>query len=233
MYRVIGCITEQHDYRLVILAAFICIITALTSFSIYLRVTHARSSMRAMWLLITGVCAASGIWATHFVAMLAYEDNIPTTYELSVTVGSLLIAIVATTVGFTVSSLGSRAHALFGGGIVGIGISLMHFTGMQALIVAGHVEWDWTLVVFAVALGAALGAASMIAFRAFEGNRGIVTGAIVLTLAICSMHFTAMAAAIIVPDPTIDTSGGFSADVNAMALAVAGVDFCSSFSANS
>jgi NO-binding membrane sensor protein with MHYT domain len=36
-----------------------------------------------MWLLVTGVCAASGIWATHFVAMLAYEDNIHTAYDLA------------------------------------------------------------------------------------------------------------------------------------------------------
>jgi Bacterial signalling protein N terminal repeat len=29
--------------------------------------------MRLGWLFLTGVCTASGIWATHFIAMLAYE----------------------------------------------------------------------------------------------------------------------------------------------------------------
>ena len=81
MYRVLGCITNDHDIRLVLLAALICVVTAATTFGIYSRVGHARGGLRTMWLLVTGVCAASGIWATHFVAMLAYEDHIPTAYD--------------------------------------------------------------------------------------------------------------------------------------------------------
>src|ERR1700681_959046 len=37
------------------------------------------------------------------------------------------------------------------------------------------------------------------------------------------MHFTAMGAAVIVPDPTIDISHGFSANASMMALAIAGL----------
>jgi NO-binding membrane sensor protein with MHYT domain len=44
-----------------------------TSFSICSRVAHAQKMMRLSWLFLTGVCTASGIWATHFVAMLPYE----------------------------------------------------------------------------------------------------------------------------------------------------------------
>ena len=46
--------------------------------------------MRSLWLLITGVCAASGIWATHFVAMLAFDAGIPTAYDPALTAASLL-----------------------------------------------------------------------------------------------------------------------------------------------
>ena len=88
-----------------------------------------------MWLLVTGVCAASGIWATHFVAMLAYEDNLPTAYDPGLTAASLVIAIIATTAGFSIASFGSRMQVLFGGAVIGLGISLMHFTGMKALII--------------------------------------------------------------------------------------------------
>jgi diguanylate cyclase (GGDEF)-like protein len=224
LYRVYGCIIDQHDIRLVLLAALICALTAGTTFGIYSRVAHARGGLRTMWLLVTGVCAASGIWATHFVAMLAYEDNIPTAYDPGLTAGSLVIAIIATTAGFAVCARGGVRHAAVGGAIIGLGISLMHFTGMKALMVAGHLEWDWTYVAVAVALGIALGAASTAAYEKFSAGRiAIAAGAVLLTLAICAMHFTAMAAAIIVPDPTVAVSTGFSADATMLALAVAGL----------
>ena len=224
VYRVYGCIIDQHDIRLVLLAAIICALTAGTTFGIYSRVAHARGGLRTMWLLVTGVCAASGIWATHFVAMLAYEDNIPTAYDPSLTAGSLVIAIIATTAGFAVCARGGLRNAAAGGAIVGLGISLMHFVGMQALIVGGHLEWDLTFVTAAVALGIALGTASTVAYEKLApGRLAIAAGAVLLTLAICATHFTAMTAAIIVPDPTVAVTSGFSADVTMMALAIAGL----------
>ena len=89
VYRVYGCIIDQHDIRLVLLAAIICAITAATTFGIYSRVAHARGALRTMWLLVTGVCAASGIWATHFVAMLAYSPGGSAGYSIPVTLLSL------------------------------------------------------------------------------------------------------------------------------------------------
>ena len=225
MYRVLGCISEQHDLRLVLLAAAVCALTALTSFGIYSRVTHARQPMRSMWLLVTGVCAASGIWATHFVAMLAYEDNLATAYDPGLTAVSLVIAIIATTAGFSIASFGSRMQVLFGGVVIGLGISLMHFTGMKALIIGGHIEWDWAYIGAAMVLGALLGCAATSVFHHLTGKAAIAAGAAALTLAICSMHFTAMAAALIVPDPTVEVSTGFSADASMMELSIAGLTF--------
>ena len=71
----------QHDYLLVLLAAAICAATTFTSFSIYSRVAHSQKMMRLGWLFLTGVCTASGIWATHFVAMLAYKAGAQTAYD--------------------------------------------------------------------------------------------------------------------------------------------------------
>jgi diguanylate cyclase (GGDEF)-like protein/PAS domain S-box-containing protein len=224
VYRVLGCITDNHDIRLVLLAAVICAVTAATTFGIYSRVAHARGGLRAMWLLVTGVCAASGIWATHFVAMLAYESRIPTAYDPALTAASLLIALVATIFGFAISARGGIGKAMLGGAVIGSGISLMHFVGMNALIIGGHNQWDWPYVAAAVLLGVALGAASVLAFELLAPRRrAIAVGAALLTLAICGMHFTGMAAAIIVPDPTVSVTAGFSADATMLALAIAGL----------
>jgi diguanylate cyclase len=223
MFRIVGCLTEQHDYRLVLLAAIICAATSVAAFGMYSRVEHAQGRMRLGWLFMTGVCTASGIWATHFVAMLAYQSAIPVAYEPALTAGSLFIAIGATTLGYLVCSGGSKIEVAIGGAIIGLGISLMHFTGMQALVLAGRIEWDMVLVTAAIFMGAALASGATTSFHRLTGLHAVAAGAGLFTLAICAMHFTAMGAALIVPDPTVTAPWGFSANAPMMALAIAGL----------
>jgi diguanylate cyclase (GGDEF)-like protein/PAS domain S-box-containing protein len=223
MYRVLNCLAAQHDYLLVLLAAVICAATTFTSFSIYSRVAHAQKMMRLVWLFLTGICTASGIWATHFVAMLAYKAAAQTAYDPVLTAGSLLIAIVATTLGYFVCSGRSQLEIAVGGAIVGLGIGLMHFTGMRALIVAGTMTWDGVLVAVSLVIGVGLASAATTMFHRLEDFRAIAAGAGLLTLGICGLHFTAMGAALIEPDPTAALDGGFTAHASTLALAVAGL----------
>jgi diguanylate cyclase (GGDEF)-like protein/PAS domain S-box-containing protein len=99
-----------------------------------------------------------------------------------------------------------RMGAWLGGAMVGGGIAAMHYTGMAAFEIQGRIEWDAGLVAASIVLGGLIGA-----FALPVGLRGAalkwkILGALLLTLAICSHHFTAMGAAAIVPDPTIELS---------------------------
>ena len=104
MYRVLSCLTAQHDFRLVALAALICAAAAVASFKIYSYVATSHGLRRSSLLLLTGICSASGIWATHFIAMLAYQSGLPIAYDPITTTASLLIAMIATTTGFAVAA---------------------------------------------------------------------------------------------------------------------------------
>jgi diguanylate cyclase (GGDEF)-like protein len=203
LYRVLSCLTVQHDYRLVALAAFICAAAALASFKIYSHVAASRGLRRSSLLVLTGVCSASGIWATHFIAMLAYEGGAPIAYDPVSTGASLLIAMAVTTLGFAAAASAGRWPSAIGGAIIGAGIGLMHFTGMQALIVPGTLEWDPALIVASLAIGVVLAAAAMVAFHRPRGQRVPWIAAGLFALAICGLHFTAMGAVTIVSDPTI------------------------------
>ena len=121
MYRVLSCLTEQHDYRLVLLAAIICAATSLTSFSIYSRAAQGQGLSKLGWLFLTGLSTGSGIWATHFVAMLSYSAGLPTAYDPLITAVSLLVAVGSTTFGYFVCSQGTRLDAGVGGALIGIG----------------------------------------------------------------------------------------------------------------
>ena len=201
MYRVLSCLTAQHDYRLVTLAAFICAAAALASFHTFSHVAASRGLRRSALLLLTGVCSASGIWATHFISMLAFESGFPIAYEPFMTAGSLLIAMVATTSGFVIATGAPRWRAAIGGAVIGAGIGMMHYVGMWALIVPGGLQWDSALVAGSLITGVALASIAMVGFHALTGRRAQWIAAGLFALAICGLHFTGMGAVTIVPDP--------------------------------
>ena len=226
MYSVYYCLANQHDWRFVLLAACVCAVASFTSFHIYSHYTNrtlkSRNDVRRLlWLVLTGISAGSGIWATHFVAMLAFDPGLPTNFSVFATVCSLAIAMVVTTAGFWVAAREGAHSALIGGCIIGAGIAAMHFVGMQALIVPGKLEWNLGLVAAAVLGGMLLGAMAMQVFRQSE-RHALWAAPLLLTLAICFLHFTAMGAVNVVYDPTVIVFPNLVED-HTLAFAVAGV----------
>src|SRR3979490_761 len=105
MLKVYSCIANAHDFKLVALAAFICV---LASFAAINLLRHARKSngrMRGIWLAVSAISTGFGIWATHFVAMLAFTPGIPSGYNIALTILSLVAAILLTGMGLAVSLL--------------------------------------------------------------------------------------------------------------------------------
>ena len=207
MLVVYNCIVNEHDLRLVGLAAIICALASFTAISLLHHVRHSTGYLRDVWLVVSAVSSGFGIWATHFVAMLAFSPGIPSGYNIALTFLSLIAAIVLTGVGLAVAvSRTFPGGAWLGGAMVGGGIATMHYTGMAAFEVAGQLIWDPTLVTASIVLGAAIGAVALPTGLRNGSMKCKVYGALLLTAAICSHHFTAMGAVSILPDPTIEVS---------------------------
>src|SRR5829696_68467 len=79
MLPVINSLIEDHDLRLVLLAAVICAFGALCTVNVSSRATSSGRSM--LWLVLLSVCAGATVWATHFIAMLAYRQRVAATYD--------------------------------------------------------------------------------------------------------------------------------------------------------
>ena len=223
MSEVLSTLYHQHDIRLVILAAFIC---ALSSFAGVSILTHARRAVgvvRTVWLAIAAVSVGFGIWATHFIAMLSFDVGFPAGYDVGLTLASLLIAIAVCGAGLVVAGMSRRrSDLILGGAIVGLGISAMHYTGMRALEIGGEISWDPGLVAGSVISGMVLGAAAL-RIGVSRNARVRVFGAGLLTLAICSMHFTAMGAAGFANCYAIATSGEISPGVLSLIVGVVSI----------
>jgi diguanylate cyclase (GGDEF)-like protein/PAS domain S-box-containing protein len=203
MYRVLTCLTTEHDLRLVVLAGLICFLASFAAISLFHRAGAAQGRARSLWIMTAGTATGCGIWATHFIAMLAYDPGVVVGYEVGLTAISLIVAIFITAggLGFAVNGSARWAPPL-GGALVGGGVACMHYLGMWALELPGRVTWDPGLVALSIVLGMALGAASLGVAARGDRLRATVIAALLLTLAIVSHHFTAMGAVLIVPDPT-------------------------------
>jgi NO-binding membrane sensor protein with MHYT domain/nitrogen-specific signal transduction histidine kinase len=222
MLHVLGCITYQHDVRLVILAAVLCFFACFTAMSMIARARGAEQRLRLGWLMAAAFSAGSGIWATHFVAMLAYKSPLAMGFDVGLTLLSALVAIVLSGAGYWMS-LG-QAGPLLGGIVVGIGIGAMHYIGMAAVEIQADPIWDPAYVTASVLLGIWLTAPAMYVARQESSWRGMLAGALLFTLAIVSMHFTGMSALAYRPDPFVQASD-FVVNPLVVALAIAAAAF--------
>jgi diguanylate cyclase len=208
MYKVFDCIATQHDLRLLALAIAICALSSYTTISLLHHVRwHVPRSGGRMWMVWLAASALStgfGIWATHFIAMLAFTPGLATAYNIELTVLSLVVAIAITGLGLAIAIM-QRWSATLGGALLGGGIAAMHYVGMAAFEVPGRIAWDVTLVCTSILLGVAFGAAALLIGLRCQARSYTALGAFLLTAAICGLHFTAMGAASVSPDPTVRT----------------------------
>src|SRR5258708_83102 len=110
MLKVYNCIVTAHDLRLVGLAAFVCVLASFTSLNLLRHARKSRGQMRSLWITVSAISTGFGIWATHFVAMLAFSPGIPSGYNITLTLLSLVVAIALTAAGLTVSLIPNWRH---------------------------------------------------------------------------------------------------------------------------
>jgi signal transduction histidine kinase len=200
MFRVYACISGQHDLKLVILAGIICLFAALTTMNLAGRVHLLRGWPRVAWLSAAAVVAGTGVWATHFIAMLAYRTGFPIAYDPGLTALSVLIAVILSGCGLYLAAwLGHRA---VGGAVVGLAVGAMHYTGMAALRAPAERVWEMPYVYVSLAIGVVVGALALVVGLRDDSLKARFNGASLLALGICGLHFTGMAALILYPDPT-------------------------------
>jgi methyl-accepting chemotaxis protein len=222
MFRVFNCLATQHDLRLVVVAGIVCLLSSLTAITLFNRARSTERSARLIWLAAAGAASGCGIWATHFLAMLAYEPDVPVAYNINLTVLSLLAAAIITWLGLSVAVFFRQSGALIGGAIIGIGVACMHYLGMAALELPAHIAWEFPYVAASVVIGVVLAMAALTVAEQSHRRSGVLLAAVLLTLAIVSHHFTAMGAVDLVPDPT-RTPAEMSLSPTSLALAVASI----------
>jgi diguanylate cyclase (GGDEF)-like protein/PAS domain S-box-containing protein len=199
MQRVINCIVYEHDLRLLALAAAVCLLASLTAVILARRALAKQGWERSLWAAAGGVAAGCGIWATHFIAVLAYMPGLPAAFDASLTVLSLLVAVFMCVAAFALLSAGGGAMSRAMAGLVlGLGIAGMHYTGMFALRLPGEILWSKDLVSASVVAGAALAYGAVVFIARPKSVSTVLAATLLFMLAILAHHLIAMGAVAVV-----------------------------------
>jgi PAS domain S-box-containing protein len=223
-------IGHQHNDLLVALSVVIAIFASYTALDLANAVTSAKGRSRMIWLGGGSVAMGVGIWSMHFIAMLAFSlPGIPIAYDIPLLLLSVLVAILAS---FATLYVVSRQHLstftyVTASLSMGIAIAGMHYIGIASMRMAAGIHWNPILVLASVMIAiAASFVALRIAFSLRDDKHGFwrkAVGGVVMGFAISGMHYTAMMAMHIWPDParTIEEGQILATDGLAVAVIVA------------
>jgi PAS domain S-box-containing protein len=199
-----------YDYRLVALSVFISLLAAYAALDLAGRVTTSRGGSRLVWLCGGAVAMGIGIWAMHYVGMEAFRLPIPVMYDWPTVLLSLFAAILASGVAlFTVSRpIVSRGSMIVGGILMGSGIASMHYIGMEAMRIPAMCMYKPWLVLVSIVLAivisyVALQQTFLFREKRTPGGWRKFGSALLMGLAIPTMHYVGMAAVYFIPRSSI------------------------------
>jgi NO-binding membrane sensor protein with MHYT domain/CheY-like chemotaxis protein len=195
-----------YDTPLVLVSIFIAIVASYSALSLAGRVTESKGRAMLAWTVGGAIAMGSGIWAMHFVGMLAFQLPIEIAFDTPITMVSLLLPIAASGLALWQVSRAdlSRTRLALSALLMGAGINAMHYTGMAALRMQPGIVYDPWL--FALSVLIAIGASALALWIAFRLRSTTpwrwlprpaarAGAAVVLGFAIVGMHYTGMAAA--------------------------------------
>ncbi|WP_313311418.1 PAS domain S-box protein [Pulveribacter sp.] len=194
---------RQHSPLLVLLSVLLSISASVVALHMAALARRAAGAGTRHTALASGTLAlGAGIWAMHFVAMLAFQVCAQGRFDRWTTAWSILPSLGASWVALRMLAQPRiRLRVLIGSGVlVGAGIGAMHYIGMQASDIAPILRYD--PLGFAMSIGVAV-LLAVVALWVRFGLRGrwlkhralaTVLAGTVMGVAISGMHYTGMAA---------------------------------------
>ena len=191
----------SHAPELVVLAYLLACVAGYATLSFAERAGHAdRAEARRNWCAVGALSLGGGVWGMHFVAMLAFQAPVAVRYDLPTTVFSLLIVLLAALLAMPGlaqdrPTLRQRLQAAL---CIGVGIGLMHYSGMAAMRSEAQLYYRPGLFALSLVIAVVASLAALQLSLFFRGREGFlhqllrIIASLVMGGAIVSMHFTGM-----------------------------------------
>ncbi len=198
-------IQAQYDMGLASLSVLLAIFSSYVAFLVSRHIrSHKQHRYNLLWLWAGALALGSGIWAMHFIGMLAYTLPVDINYDVRNTIISVIPAILSSFIilktshekNITTRSIFKRSV------LMGSGIGLMHYIGMTAMHMNAVMRYDLWLFIFSIFIAIVLAGISLQfklqADRQATGNAlfsfKLFIPAVIMGSAISAMHYTGMSA---------------------------------------
>ncbi len=185
-----------YDMVFVVISVLIAIGAALVSFSLSARTARADfKNERVFWSFASSCFLGLGIWAMHFVGMLAYRLPLEVSYDPVLTVLSIVPAILGSLIVIAYHPKNHKRLWL-NSILMGSAIASMHYTGMMAMRIEAAIVYNGWLFLLSIALAIALSGIALhihqsVMNRQFNITQQILP-AVAMGCAISGMHYTGM-----------------------------------------
>ncbi|MED4581698.1 EAL domain-containing protein [Brevibacillus choshinensis] len=223
--------TLSHSYNLALVSFsyLLAVLASYTALNVSARIHGSLSKGRLIWLCTGAVSMGLGIWAMHFVAMLALHLPIQVHYDVGIVFLSILFAIIASGIALWVISTHSLTgkRLLVGALFMGAGIASMHYTGMAAMQMDAVITYDWFWFSLSILVAIAVSVVALhLTYRlrnadSAKGFRLKLLAGLLMGAAVVGMHYTGMFATTFVSSHhTVAKEAYMAADARMIAYAV-------------
>src|SRR3989442_9059734 len=148
-----------YDSMLVVLSVVIASLASYAVLGLAERISAADKPLaKRSWLAAGAVTMGIGVWAMHFIGMLALRLPVRVHYDVAITLVSVAPAVLASAIMLHVISQAriSAGKLILGGTLMGAGIGVMHYTGMAAMRMDAVMRYDPVLFVVSVVVAVVL-----------------------------------------------------------------------------
>ena len=188
-----------HGWINPVLAYALSFLGSLLGLTLTDRARSCTGFQKIRWLTLAGVAiGGTGIWLMHLMAMLGFD--VPRTvvrYDVGTTAVSFVAAVLIVSLGLYTVGLGKPGawKVCVGGVMTGTGVAAMHYLGMSAMHVgSGRVIYEPGRVALSVVIAIVAATVALWFALVIQGASATVGAALLMGVAVCSMHYTGMAA---------------------------------------
>ena len=126
------------------LSIAVAVFSAFVSLDISSRLKYAERVSRIRWVSAGALSLGLGIWAMHFIGLLAFHFEADVSYPIGIVIASIIPAILSSGFAFyIVSRQTARPRDLVISAVfISIGIVSMHYVGMEAMQMNAVLTYD-------------------------------------------------------------------------------------------
>lgn len=186
----------EYSIPIVIISFFLICIASYTTLEMNNRTEYHTIFPQNVWFVLGAIALGFGIWSMHFIGMFAFSLPIAFRFDRFLTVISIVPALLASFLSFYIAKRTARPSWLkhLSGVIMGIGTVVTFYVVMLAMKIEAYYTVNVVVLALAIIATFIFSIFSNWIYGNIKGSRlSQLLASIVLSIAVCSMHYIGMA----------------------------------------